>query len=173
METKRGKIVILTDQDLSCAKKLWEKWNHKHKNESVLSERYTCKTVMFEELKNILLESLRISVINKFSASLDMYRVELYHYKVGLKDIMVSAPFEWHCDDMGPLSTKVVTVLFYLQKDKTIKAGNLEYNLEKRETIFIEENMIVIMDGDVQHNVSPMRGEGERRLIAVFMKYKF
>ena len=84
----------------------------------------------------------------------------------------ISSGLAWHCEnDNYP---NLITVLLYLRVDKDIKNGDLGYidSHGVAQTIMIDTETIIIMDGRVVHKPSNPSGYGKRDLIAVsFEKY--
>jgi len=92
--------------------------------------------------------------------------IEFHHYKI---HDYYEPEFGRHCDDKAGLSANVNTVLFYLNKDKTIQGGNLivydDNGIDKK--IEIKSGDMIIMRGDVEHEIEPMDGNGNRMSIVV------
>ena len=66
----------------------------------------------------------------------------------------------------------MITVLFYLHIDDTIKDGNLRYKDKDnvKQTIKIKSGTTIIMDGEVLHKPQNPYGTGKRDLIIVSFK---
>ena len=93
-----------------------------------------------------------------------------------------------HEDDYGGVNYKVETCIFYLRKDEIIEGGNLIYlentspikkfmcftiNETDEKKLEVKENMIVIMNGDLQHKPEDMSGWGLRNCIVVQFRSNF
>jgi hypothetical protein len=82
-------------------------------------------------------------------------------------------PLDIHEDDFGALDYKVNTAIYYIEK--TLSGGDLEFysDDEKKviETIDVTppkgKYKVVIMEGSVKHNVSPITSSGIRECVVV------
>lgn len=83
----------------------------------------------------------------------------------------VKRTFDWHRDDYATIGYKVHTIIFYLRKDKTIKGGNLEYEIDDKKYIQeIESGDVLCFNGDLKHRPEICSGMGCRDSIVVFVK---
>jgi hypothetical protein len=91
--------------------------------------------------------------------------IEFHHYKINEN---FKPDFGRHCDDNAGLSANVNTIIFYLNKDKTIQGGNLfmdSNGIDKK--MEIKSGDMIIMRGDIEHEIEPMDGHGNRMSIVV------
>jgi len=80
----------------------------------------------------------------------------------------------WHCENDN--KPDLITVLFYIRKDKTILNGNLRYKDKnnKKQILNIHTGTTVIMDGKVQHKPENCSGSiGSRDTIIVSFRRKY
>ena len=93
---------------------------------------------------------------------MDCIRHDLHDEKTN-----IVGPLCWHCENDN--YSNLITVLFYLRKDKGVINGDLEYKDKNNQKQILEINsgMTVIMDGRVQHKPQDPYGSGKRELIAV------
>ena len=107
---------------------------------------------------------------NKTDYDLSKWFVEFQQRNCGFEK-KVKRTFDWHRDDYAAVGFKVYTVIFYLRKDKTIKGGNLEYEIDNEKYIQeIESGDILCFDGDLIHRPEICSGMGCRDSIVVFVK---
>lgn len=91
--------------------------------------------------------------------------IEFHHYNIKK---YYEPEFARHMDDQSGISANVNTILFYLNKDKTIDGGNLIVNdngIDKK--LEIKSGDMIIMRGNVEHEIEPMDGYGNRMSIVV------
>ncbi len=88
-------------------------------------------------------------------------------------------PFGIHQDDFGGVNYTVNTVIYYL--NKTVDGGNLIIYSEDDETKIIDiidvkpshnKIKIVIMEGNIFHNIELIQNEGIRECVVVQIKCK-
>ena len=108
--------------------------------------------------------------------------IELWSYCPNGKKL--SSSLAIHEDDYGGLPYKVETCIFYLRKDEGINNGNLIYlentkirefmcltfknNVERK--LEVKKNMVVVMNGNLEHQPEEMSGWGLRNCIVVQFK---
>ena len=82
----------------------------------------------------------------------------------------VSSGLAWHCENDN--YDNLISVLFYLHIDDTIKDGNLRYKDKDnvKQIIQIKSGTTIIMDGEVPHKPQNPYGTGKRDLIIVSFK---
>lgn len=119
-------------------------------------------------LKEIIKDSIKIFKENGLNNSIDTHGLIEYHYYENAK-IM---PLAIHVDDFGGVNYKVNTIIYYL--DKTVEGGNLEiYKNHKtlQEIIDVKPSKnkikILVMEGNILHNVSQIKSNGIRECIVV------
>lgn len=92
--------------------------------------------------------------------------IEFHHYNIKK---YYEPEFGRHCDDKSAISANVNTIIFYLNKDKTIKGGNLivydDNGADKK--LEINSGDMIIMKGDLEHEIEPLDGFGNRMSIVV------
>jgi hypothetical protein len=151
---------------------LWNIYNNKYKSDSntftIIS--FTPST-HHSDILDLLLKSKYIMEMYgfKFRPNSNLFDlewlIEFHHYKINGN---YEPEFGRHNDDQAGLSANVNTVLFYLNKDKTIQGGNLIVNInEVDKTLQIKSGDMIIMKGDVEHEIEPMGGHGNRMSIVV------
>jgi hypothetical protein len=93
------------------------------------------------------------------------YLIEFHNYKINSK---YEPKFGRHHDDYGGLNANVNTIIYYLEKEETIIGGNLfVYDEYTKKIIIIKSGDMVIMRGDIEHEIENMDGNGERKSIVV------
>ena len=107
---------------------------------------------------------------NKTNYDLSKWFVEFQQRNCGFEK-KIKRTFDWHRDDYAAVGFKVYTLIFYLRKDKTIKGGNLEYEIDNGKYIQeIESGDVLCFDGDLRHRPEICAGMGCRDSIVVFVK---
>ena len=88
----------------------------------------------------------------------------------------IDMPFSRHYDDNGEFHPKVCSVIFYVRKDATLKNGNLviydrigqgDDDFRPEALYYVRAGKMVLLEGDVVHEVQPMAGHGVRQSIIV------
>lgn len=162
---------------------LAELWNL-YKKESIkyngyfIISRFCPRNVQNRDIVNLLIKSKMImeihgfkfnctenELINSEDCSDVDYLIEFHNYKINGK---YEPQFGRHCDDHGGISANVNTIIYYLEKDETnFFGGNLFVYDEYTNKIIIKSGDMVIMRGDVEHEIENMDGNGERKSIVV------
>jgi hypothetical protein len=162
---------------------LWNIYNNKYKSDSntFTNISFTPSIQHHPDILDLLLKSKYIMEMygfkfrckdsdiidnNKENES-DEYDwlIEFHHYKI---HDYYEPEFTRHMDDQSGISANVNTIIFYLNKDNTIQGGNLIVNdngIDKK--IKIKSGDMIIMRGDVYHEIEPMGGNGNRMSIVV------
>lgn len=124
-------------------------------------QNYFCEIDSILKKSKELLESQDI-----YNFNIDNYLIEFHSYNASN---YIEMPFGIHKDDGAAVNFNVYTILYYIKKDNDIIGGDLIiYNEEETEiidTIKIDDNMIIILKGDIPHNVSQIKGSGLRQSI--------
>ena len=79
----------------------------------------------------------------------------------------IGSGLAWHCEEDN--YPNLITVLFYLRKDKTIRDGNLKYKDKNNniKILNIKSGTTIIMDGKVKHKPQKCSGTGCRDTIII------
>lgn len=96
--------------------------------------------------------------------------IELHEYNKENNTPDYETPFAKHCDDYGAVDTKVNTIIYYIEKSEELEGGNIkifkdENNIDS--TLKVESSKMLMMRGDVMHEITPLKGRGIRRSIVV------
>jgi hypothetical protein len=121
-----------------------------------------------------------------FKINPDICKIEMYFYdiKEGEKGTTVFAP---HMDDDSHRSITVETCIFYIQKDKTLIGGNLDYyipneqhklkwynkifeNYGDKHELNTTTGTVALMSGNMYHCPQDYSGHGKRNCIVVQFK---
>lgn len=155
-------------EDASC----YSKQFYFENNEIINSALKTSKILKIEEINNDDLPTLfkirdfAYSVISKkFGVDKNTGFIEFWSYYPEGK--VCDRMLDFHIDNFGATSYNVSTCIIYTQKDNTIIGGNM---LIKSGTIPIEENDILLMDGDFIHRPELVSGYGYRNCVVVQFK---
>ncbi len=126
-------------------------------------------------LKRIIDDSFDYLIKNNFTNIDKNYGMIEYHKYNDFENHTIQ--LDRHYDDHGAVSYPVTTLIYYF--NKTCEGGNLEiYNLD--EDILVEtintkpsENKvkILLLDGNIPHNITPITSNGVRECIVVQFKY--
>jgi hypothetical protein len=161
---------VFTNMLETCGQGLYITGNQSYKDET-----------KDENVGNLLNITYKFLDDHNYTYNPDKYYVELHSYcAIGGK---VEVPFAWHQDNYGAWDEKVISVLYYLDKDSTIEGGNLLYtdnktdpdsitSVCKRKKVDIkkietESNMLVMFNGDLWHKPEDVDGYGIRSLLIV------
>tara|TARA_A100001015_G_scaffold316087_1_gene429496 strand:- start:3613 stop:4137 length:525 start_codon:yes stop_codon:yes gene_type:complete len=125
--------------------------------------------------------NLNISEYTQFVVDIASNFLKLYHFehnnKIWYMDCVrynlknekkgVDSTLAWHCENDN--QNNLISVLFYLKKDKGIINGDLQYKdkYNKKQLLNIYSGLTIIMDGRVQHKPQDPYGTGQRDLIVV------
>ena len=158
---------------------LYEKESQNYHNDFIVST-YFPQYIKNNDIQDLLIKSKRIMDMYgfKFKCSeqelLDSekpsnidYLVEFHLYKI---NGLLRSSFGRHSDDQAAVSTNVNTIIFYLEKDKTVDGGNLivyDRDSGEKKMLEIKSGTMVILKGDVEHEIEEMDGKGERKSIVV------
>ena len=63
-----------------------------------------------------------LDMFNKKNYNLSRYYIEFQHRNCGFEK-KCKRTFDWHEDDYGAVKYKVITIIYYIRKDNTIKGG--------------------------------------------------
>jgi hypothetical protein len=107
---------------------------------------------------------------NTFSHNKDIWYMDVIRYDLDNQSKPVKSGLAWHCENDN--QDDVITVLFYLYIDETVKDGNLQYKDKDnvKQLLEIKSGTTVIMDGEVPHKPQNPYGTGKRDLIIVSFK---
>lgn len=100
--------------------------------------------------------------------------VEYHVYHNDQPDTIIESRFGLHKDNYGGTNYNVHTCIIYLEN--TFESGGELYivNNKKEEAelarIKPKPNLIVLMAGDVYHNITPVKGIGLRRCVVIQIK---
>lgn len=170
---------------------LWNIYNNKYKSSSNIFTNISFtpppRTSFYPDIQELLLKAKNLMEIygykfrctddnlkdynnkdynNKDNESDEIdWLIEFHHYKI---HEYYEPEFGRHCDDKAGLSSNVNTILFYLNKDKTIQGGYLVVDnngIDKK--LEIKSGNMIIMSGDLEHEIEPMSGNGIRMSIVV------
>ena len=104
---------------------------------------------------------------NLLNHNRDIWYIDLIRYQFNNVKKPVKSGLAWHCENDN--DDNLITVLFYLHIDETIKEGNLMYKDKDnvKNILTIKSGITVIMDGRVLHKPQDPYGLGKRDLIIV------
>jgi len=93
------------------------------------------------------------------------FLIEFHRYNLsGTK--VVESQLCRHIDDESGVSTKVNTFIYYVEKSKNIIGGDIIVFPEEKK-FDIKKGTFLLMRGDIQHEITPLSGKGERKCIVV------
>ena len=163
---------------------LWNIYNNKYKSSSNVFTNisFTPPSSFHPDILELLLKAKNLMEIygykfrctddnlkdnnNKENESDEIdWLIEFHHYKI---HDYYEPEFSRHRDDKTGISSYVNTILFYLNKDKTIQGGDLivdDNGIDKK--LEIKSGDMIIMRGDLEHEIEPMGGNGNRMSIVV------
>jgi hypothetical protein len=127
-------------------------------------------------IKKILKISARMLSDEGFKIDSKFWFMETHIYNVNNKYVVT--PFSWHQDDSGGWpEQRVNTILWYIERDDTLKGGNLLWSLDTRDPEYnsdfnkyklnISTGMVVMMRGDTWHCPEDVWGKGIRKLLVI------
>ena len=96
------------------------------------------------------------------------FLIEFHRYHLsGTK--VVESKLCRHIDDKAGCIAKVNTFIYYVKKSESIIGGDLLLYPEdtKENKIHIKTGTFLLMRGDIEHEVTPLTGKGERKCIIV------
>jgi hypothetical protein len=172
-------MISLLDQNTQCAQQLF-KQAHPNQNDGYHAMQFysenlwnsldTHHSISKQTVKQLLEASIKLLQHNHFQIDIHQFFIETHLYQV--KNSLESGPFALHQDDDGAMSGKVVTIIWYLKKDKSIKGGDLLFSkldcsLDKTNRLPIQDNMIVMFSGDIWHVPEQCSGTGTRQLVSI------
>ena len=139
------------------------------------------KSTKKHERKYIHYQQKNISPYTQFVVDISSNFLNLYHFehnnKIWFMDCVrynlhedkkgVDSTLAWHCENDN--KSDLISVLFYLRKDKGILNGDLQYKDKdnKKQLLKVFGGLTIIMDGRVQHKPQDPYGTGRRELIVV------
>jgi len=96
------------------------------------------------------------------------FLIEFHRYNLSGTKIVESQLCR-HIDDESGVSTKVNTFIYYVEKSESIIGGDLIVYPEdiKEKKIDIKKGTFLLMRGDIEHEITPLSGKGERKCIVV------
>ncbi len=121
-------------------------------------------TFEYNHFNEILNDSIKMLKNNGYKFDPSIYYIELQRYNVNNK---TKPRYDWHVDDDGPIKGNVISLIYYLRKDDTIKGGDLAFF---RKKIKVNENMVITFKGNKYHRATDMSGYGVRDSIVVMFK---
>lgn len=119
-----------------------------------------------ENLTKLLEHSATLFKANGYKINTDKFYVEFHQYSVVGKKI--SPTLDWHEDDYGAVNYNVCSMIYYLEKEKNIIGGNIEF--KDFGVVEVEPPMVVMFNGDLAHRPEPMEGNGYRDSIVVMFE---
>lgn len=151
-------------------------------NENYVSAFYFVPDLMSDskyspELKSDINEILDLAkqLLEKHNYQIDDsdYYIEFWSYKLKGNEGKIPMPLIRHKDDDAAVLFKVETCIFYTEKSDTIEGGNLmifdnDNNLS--HTLKISTGDVVLLGGDIIHQVEQISGKGTRNCIVVQYK---
>ncbi len=154
-----GRTIIQTVMGEKRSKTFeWEKYTNVEstkKNNSFIESR--------ESIEQLVATVANILTTNGFHIDSSNYHIDFHRYNLSGKKHSTS--LAWHEDDYGATGYKVNTAVLYLRKDKTIRGGNLL--VKGANKVIVEENTIVLMDGQLIHKPEDLDGFGCRDSIVI------
>ena len=107
---------------------------------------------------------------NHFLHNEQFWYMDVIRYDLDNQIKPVNSGLAWHCENDN--YDNLITVLFYLHIDETVKDANLQYKDKDnvKQLLEIKSGTTVIMDGRVPHKPQNPYGTGRRDLIIVSFK---
>ena len=125
---------------------------------------YIHDTFEYNHFNELLEESANLLKSKGYRFDPHTHYIELQRYNVSGR---TKPHYDWHVDDNGPLKCKVVSIIYYLRKDDTIKGGDLAFFRKKFKT---HSNLAITFKGNKYHRATDMNGYGIRDSIVVMFK---
>jgi hypothetical protein len=130
-----------------------------------------------EYIRNLAIEYLKYIglYVNENNFMIEYWRYRCFGDKL-------NSVLPRHKDSYGALLCPINTCIFYIRKDKTLKGGNLNIydnslfgyiNKIPNKTIMSSNNNVVLMDGDLIHQITAFEGTGIRDIIVVQFEKAF
>lgn len=152
-------------------------------NENYISAFYFVPELMndikySDDLKSDINKILHLAkdLLEKHNYQIDDsdYYIEFWSYKLKGNEGKIPMPLIRHMDDNAAVMFKVETCIFYTEKSPTIKGGDLLLfnNDTLSHRIIINTGDIVLLGGDIVHQVEQVSGKGIRNCIVVQYKSK-
>lgn len=123
------------------------------------------------EISHKLLNDNGFSTVNdfKFSNKLNVI-IEFHNYNIPTNNNCYNSQFIKHCDDHGAVNANVNTIIYYVEKSSSLDGGDLtifkdENNIDT--TLNIQSDKMLMIRGDVFHEITPLKGHGVRKSIVV------
>jgi len=110
--------------------------------------------------------------MKNYNHNKDEWYMDIIRYNLDNDLKPINSGLAWHCENDN--YSDLITVLIYTRFDSGIINGNLEYidSYNVKQTLKIETNTVIIMDGNIQHCPEDPIGTGKRDVIIVsFKKY--
>ncbi len=135
------------------------------------------------EFERILNEAYHLLKSNGFNVDRTNGLVELWKYTSNGKKVNVNLTI--HQDDYGALPYNVETCIFYVGKSEGLDGGELLYELNTKKNKFlgiipyystetkllnVNDRMVVLMNGNLNHRPKSVTGLGSRKSIVVQLK---
>ena len=155
----------LIDINTSKYLELFDQYIDTTSNEPFIGESlYIHDTFEYDHFNELLESSTNLLKSKGYNFDPHTHYIELQRYNVtGL----VKPHYDWHIDDNGPLNCKVVSIIYYLRKDKTVRGGDLAFFRKKFKTY---SNLAITFKGNKYHRATDMKGHGVRDCIVVMFK---
>lgn len=161
------------EQSIPIAEQIWNTHHHLIK----MNRGWKTFNITNTVDSSIVETSVMVAKNAGFHVDGHIHHIEMHLAVADGDGVEVESGFSWHSDDHTVFRDRMVTVLFYLQKDPTIQGGNLLWipdyreDPEQRHNIFkVTTGSMVVMSGKLIHYPEPISGFGIRRLITVFLR---
>ncbi len=147
-------------------------------NITQITKKFNKKNILLpdeEYIRNLAMEYLDCVGlhVNKNNFMIEYWRYRCFNDKL-------SSALPHHKDSYGQLLCPINTCIFYIRKDKTLNGGNLNiYSrigikcLKPHRTIISSNNNVVLLDGDLYHQITSFTGTGIRDIIVVQFEKEF
>lgn len=138
------------------------------RNINKIDYSYTCiiDKNKYHYIKFLL--ELTSNILNNYNIfhQKEIWFIDIINYNI-IDNDKIDSGLAIHCEDDN--GYELVSVLFYIRKDKTIIDGDLIYldkNKEKKK-ITINDKTTIIMDGRIYHQPEIASGNGIRQVIII------
>ena len=118
--------------------------------------------------KFMLAKAASIMKQKRYKIDKSKYQIDIQSYNLSLKKY--NTKFDWHEDgiEINLDKLSVYTLIIYLRKDITIKNGNFNVILNHtKNKIYIESDIMILLDGDITHKPDDIEGFGCRDSIVI------
>ena len=124
-------------------------------------------------MKSLVKQAARILKAQDYLVKQKFFHIDFHSYRIQSQDGEVESSLCWHKDDFGATDYKVHTLILYLQKDTTLKGGDLEYKIGAQlMKQVVSSKLMLAMSGDLEHFPEAMSGFGARDSIVIQFKRK-